>query len=52
LILGEDTPLDFAFSQSGFVLTLVVILLFGCIASCVPASKATTITVRQVIAYE
>jgi len=52
LILGEDTPLDFAFSQSGFSITLVVTLLFGYIASRMPANKATKITVREAITYE
>ena len=52
LILGEDTPLDFAFSTPGFTITLIVTLLFGYIASRVPANKATEITVRQAIAYE
>jgi len=51
LILGENTPLDFAFSQTGFGITLVVTLLFGYIASRAPASKATRVTVREAIAY-
>lgn len=52
LILGEDTPLDFAFSELGFAVTLVVTFLFGYVASRVPANKATKITVREAIAYE
>jgi len=52
LILGENTPLDFAFSKIGFAITLIATLLFGYIASRVPASKATEITVREAIAYE
>jgi len=52
LILGENTPLDFAFSNPGFVITLVVTLLFGYFASRVPANNATKITVREAIAYE
>ncbi|MCF6263502.1 MAG: FtsX-like permease family protein [Xanthomonadales bacterium] len=52
LILGENTPLDFAFSQSGFSITLVVTLLFGYLASSVPANRATNITVQEAIAYE
>jgi len=52
LILGEDAPLDFAFSNLGFVITLTVTLLFGYFASRIPANKATEITVREAIAYE
>ncbi len=50
--LGEDTPLDFAFSELGFVITLGVTLLFGYVASRAPANKAIAITVREAIAYE
>ncbi len=52
LILGENAPLDFAFSNMGFVITLAVTLLLGFFASRIPASKATKITVREAIAYE
>ena len=52
LILGENTPLDFAFSPLGFAITLVVTLAFGYIASRIPANKATKISVREAIAYE
>lgn len=52
LILGENTPLDFAFSKVGFIITLIVTLLCGYIASRVPANKAINITVREAIAYE
>lgn len=52
LILGENTPLDFAFSPMGFVITLIVTLLFGYIASRIPAGKAIKVTVREAIAYE
>ena len=52
LILGENTPLDFSFSEIGFFITLIVTLLFGYIASRVPAKKATRVSVREAIAYE
>ncbi len=52
LILGEDTPLDFAFSQTGFFITLFITLMFGYIASRTPANKATQITVREAVSYE
>lgn len=52
LILGDETPLDFAFSIPGFAVTLAITLAFGYIASRLPANKATKITVREAIAYE
>ncbi len=52
LILGEQTPLDFAFNKSGFALTLIVTLIFGYLASRIPAGKATQIIVHEAIAYE
>jgi putative ABC transport system permease protein len=52
LILGENTPLDFAFSWDGFAITLFVTLTFGYFASWVPARKAIEITVREAISYE
>lgn len=52
LILGEETPLDFAFSGEGFTITLAVTLAFGYLASRAPAKYATRIAVREAIAYE
>ena len=52
LILGASTPLDFAFSNSGFVITVIVIMIFGWLASRIPAGKATAVTTREALAYE
>ncbi len=52
LILGASTPLNFAFSPSGFVITLVLILSFGWLASRIPARKAITVSTRAALAYE
>lgn len=52
LILGADTPLNFAFSQLGFVITVVLILSFGWLASRIPARKAITVSTRAALAYE
>ncbi len=52
LILGDGVPLDFAFSNLGFGITLVVTLVFGWLASRVPARRAITVSTREAIAYE
>lgn len=52
LILGENTPLEYVFSQQGFAITLLVTLTFGYMASRIPAGKATKTSVRDAIAYE
>lgn len=52
LILGNDVSLDFAFSNSGFGITLAVTLVFGWLASRVPARRAITVSTREAIAYE
>lgn len=52
LILGASTPLDFAFSGLGFVITVTVILLFGWLASRIPARKAIVVSTREALAYE
>ena len=52
LILGASTPLDFTFSNSGFVITVIVILMFGWLASRIPAGKARAVTTREALTYE
>ncbi len=52
LILGNGVPLDFAFSNLGFGITLVVTLVFGWLASRVPARQAIIVSTREAIAYE
>ena len=52
LILGAGTPLDFAFSYPGFVITLAVTFIFGWLASRIPARKAITVSTREALSYE
>jgi putative ABC transport system permease protein len=52
LILGGGLALDFAFSTTGFAVTLIVTLAFGWLASRIPARKAVTVSTREAIAYE
>lgn len=52
LILGNGVPLDFAFSNLGFGITLAVTLVFGWLASRIPAQRAVTVSTREAIAYE
>jgi ABC-type antimicrobial peptide transport system permease subunit len=52
LILGNGVPLDFAFSNLGFGITLVVTLVFGWLASRIPARRAVTVSTREAISYE
>jgi len=52
LILGHDVPLQFAFSTQGFAITLAITLVFGWLASRIPARKAIEISTREALAYE
>ncbi|MFH1908224.1 MAG: ABC transporter permease [Chloroflexota bacterium] len=52
LILGNGVPLDFAFSYPGFRITLTVTLIFGWLASRIPARRAITVSTREAISYE
>jgi putative ABC transport system permease protein len=52
LILGQGISLQFAFSQQGFALTLVITLVFGWLASRIPARKAIAISTREALNYE
>ena len=52
LILGASTPLDYAFSNLGLVITVMVILIFGWLASRIPARKAIAVSTREALAYE
>ena len=52
LILGAGTPLSFAFSKLGFLITAMLILTFGWLASRIPARKAITRSTREALAYE
>jgi putative ABC transport system permease protein len=52
LILGASTPLDFAFSTSGFVITLLTTMAFGWLASRIPARGAIRVSTREALSYE
>jgi putative ABC transport system permease protein len=50
LLVG--TPLDYAFSISGTLLWLILVVGLGALASLLPALNAARLTVREVLAYE
>ncbi len=52
LMLGSGASLRFAFSAGGFWITLVTTILFGWLASRIPARKAITVSTREALAYE
>lgn len=52
MMLGEEAKLQFAFSLSGFGITLLITLLFGWLASRIPAKSAVNISTRQALTYE
>ena len=47
-----EYPFAFAFSYKGLVITLVVNLVLGWLASRVPASRAIKVSTREALAYE
>ncbi|MEO7795852.1 MAG: ABC transporter permease [Thermoanaerobaculia bacterium] len=52
LMLGEGTVLRSAHSTTGLVTTVAVSVLFGYLASRLPAAGAIRITIRRALAYE
>lgn len=52
LMLGEEAVLQYAFSQSGFWITLVVTILFGWLASQIPAKSVIQIPTHKALSYE
>jgi putative ABC transport system permease protein len=52
LMLGNGARLQFAYSMSGFWITLIVTLFFGWLASRIPAQKAIRVSTREALAYE
>ncbi len=52
LMLGKNSVLEYAFSPLGFVVTLVTTLVFGWLASRIPARGAIRISTREALAYE
>ena len=49
---GEGALLRFAFSPHGFWITLVTTIIFGWLASRIPARKAIRVSTREALAYE
>jgi putative ABC transport system permease protein len=47
-----EVSLRYSFSSSGFVITLVATMLFGWLASRVPARRAIQVSTREALAYE
>ena len=52
LMLGEGATLRYAFSVEGFLITLLTTLVFGWLASRIPAQKATGVSTREALSYE
>lgn len=52
LILGHNISLNFAFSHIGLAVTLLITLVFGWLASRIPARKAVSISNREALSYE
>lgn len=52
LMLGKNSVLEYAFSPMGFGITLVTTLVFGWLASRIPARSAIRISTREALAYE
>lgn len=50
--LGEGALLRYQYSVDGFIITLVVTLIFGWLASRIPARRAVQVTIREALAYE
>lgn len=47
-----DVSLRFSFSKIGFAITLIATLIFGWIASRLPAQRAVSVSTREALAYE
>lgn len=52
LILGHNISLNFAFRHVGLAVTLMITLVFGWLASRIPARKAVSISNREALSYE
>ncbi len=52
LMLGREAVLQYAFSPTGFVVTVVVTILFGWLASRIPAKSAIDIPTHEALSYE
>jgi putative ABC transport system permease protein len=47
-----NTPLNFAFSWTGFIYWLILVLVISTLASILPARNAVRLTVRETLVYE
>jgi putative ABC transport system permease protein len=47
-----NVPMDFMFGVNGLVIWLVCALLLACLASLLPAHRASHLTIRETLAYE
>jgi putative ABC transport system permease protein len=52
LMLGNGVSLRFAFSSSGFWITIVTTFVFGWLASRIPARNAIRVSTREALSYE
>lgn len=52
LMLGDGASLRFAFSPKGFWITMAATLVFGCLASRIPARHAVAVSTHSALAYE
>lgn len=52
LMLGNGVSLRFAFSSSGFWITLMTTFVFGWLASRIPARNAIRVSTREALSYE
>lgn len=52
LMLGKDSKLEYAFSISGFLITIVITLIFGWLASRIPARSAIKVSTHLALSYE
>jgi putative ABC transport system permease protein len=47
-----DSPTDFGFTPTGFVIWLAAVLVLSVLASVMPARNAASLTIREVLAFE
>lgn len=52
LILRARTSLEFSFSSTGFLITLALTMIFGWLASRIPARRAVSVSTRKALSYE
>jgi ABC-type lipoprotein release transport system permease subunit len=52
LMLGKDDQLVYAFSVSGFLITIIITILFGWLASRIPANSAIKVSTQKALSYE